>query len=80
MGLWDRTGARLKVVAAAGLVALIGLAAARASLSVDVVRKAAGIPETADGVGKFLLCRAAGYAESRDVPAQRRLVAVRGSA
>jgi hypothetical protein len=54
MGLSDRTRPWLEALAAAALAALIGLAAARAGLSVDVVRKAAGIPDSADGVGKFI--------------------------
>jgi hypothetical protein len=54
MGLWHRTHTWLRILAAAAVVALVGLAVARVGLSVDVVRKAAGIPESADGVGKFI--------------------------
>jgi hypothetical protein len=54
MGLSHPTRSCLTVLATTALAALIGLIAIRAGLSVDVVRKAAGIPESAEGVGKFI--------------------------
>jgi len=54
MGLLHRTRARLNVLMAVVLVTLVGVACVRAGVSVDVVRKAAGIPESAEGVGKFI--------------------------
>ena len=36
------------------LVALVAVVALRFGFSVDVVKKAAGIPDSADGVGKFI--------------------------
>jgi hypothetical protein len=54
MGLRYRTGRGVRVVAAAGVAALVGLACLRAGLGVEVVKKAAGIPDNAAGIGKFV--------------------------
>src|SRR5918997_5422108 len=54
MGLSDRTSAWLKVLAGVAVLALVAVACVRVGVSVDVVRKAAGIPESAEGVGKFI--------------------------
>ena len=54
MGLSYRTRQGLEAVAAAALAALVGLLCLRAGLGVEVVKKAAGIPENAAGVGHFV--------------------------
>jgi hypothetical protein len=54
MGLSYRTRQGLEAAAAAALAALVGLLWLRAGLGVEVVKKAAGIPENAAGVGKFI--------------------------
>jgi hypothetical protein len=64
VALTDRIPRLLQFGAAMALAATVVLAALRIGLSVDVVKKAAGIPDSAEGVGKFIVCRAAGYAES----------------
>jgi hypothetical protein len=54
MGLWYRTRHALEATVAAAAVALTGLVCLQAGLGVEVVKKAAGIPENAAGVGKFI--------------------------
>ena len=54
MGLSYRRRRGLQAVAAAGTVALVGLLCLRAGLVVEVVKKAAGIPDNAAGVGRFI--------------------------
>jgi hypothetical protein len=54
VALTDRIPRLWKVGAAAALSAIVALAALRIGLSVDVVKKAAGIPDSAEGVGKFI--------------------------
>jgi hypothetical protein len=54
MGRSYRTWQATRLVASAALAALVGLVCLRAGLGVEVVRKAAGIPNDAEGVGKFI--------------------------
>jgi hypothetical protein len=54
MGLSYRSRRGLEVLAAAGTVALVALVCLRAGLGIEVVKKAAGIPEDAAGVGRFI--------------------------
>jgi hypothetical protein len=54
VALTDRIPRVWKVGAAAALAAIVALAALRVGLTVDVVKKAAGIPDSAEGVGKFI--------------------------
>jgi hypothetical protein len=54
MGLSHRSRRGLQALAGATLVALIGLLCLRAGLGVDVVKRAAGIPNHAAGVGQFI--------------------------
>ena len=44
----------LRVGALVALAALVAVVALRSGLGVDVVKKAAGIPDSAEGVGKFI--------------------------
>jgi hypothetical protein len=50
----DRIRPLLRVGAVAALAVLVALATMRLGLSVDVVKRAAGIPDSAEGVGKFI--------------------------
>lgn len=54
MGLSHRSCRSLELVVAALLVALVGWACLRAGMGVDIVKRAAGIPDKADGVEKFI--------------------------
>jgi hypothetical protein len=54
VALTDRIPRPLRIAVAAAAVALVAAVALRFGLSVDVVKKAAGIPDTAEGVGKFI--------------------------
>lgn len=54
MALIHRIPRLLEVGLLAVIAAVVALLALRVGLSVDVVKKAAGIPDTADGVGKFI--------------------------
>jgi hypothetical protein len=54
VALTDRIPRVLQVGAATALATIVALAALRIGLSVDVVKKAAGIPDSAEGVGKFI--------------------------
>ena len=54
MALTDRIPRPLRIAVAAAAVALVAAVALRFGFSVDVVKKAAGIPDTAEGVGKFI--------------------------
>jgi hypothetical protein len=54
MGVWYRCRHALGAVAAAGVAALIGLLWLSVGLGVEVVKKAAGIPDNAEGVAKFI--------------------------
>ena len=44
----------LRVGVLVAFAALVAVVALRSGLSVDVVKKAAGIPDSAEGVGKFI--------------------------
>ena len=54
MGLSYGTRRALELAAAAACTALAGLLCLRIGVGVDVVKKAAGIPDDAAGVGKFI--------------------------
>lgn len=54
MALTHRIRRVLRLGALAAFAALLALVALRFGLSVDVVKKAAGIPDSAEGVGKFI--------------------------
>ena len=54
MGLSYRTRHALQTAAAAALAALVGVICLRIGVGVEVVKKAAGIPDNAAGVGRFI--------------------------
>jgi hypothetical protein len=54
VALTDRIPRLLRVGAVAALAVIVALAALRIGISVEVVKKAAGIPDSAEGVGKFI--------------------------
>jgi hypothetical protein len=54
VALTDRIPRLLRFGVLATLAALVAVMALRFGFSVDVVKKAAGIPDSADGVGKFI--------------------------
>jgi hypothetical protein len=50
----DRILRLLRVVAVVAPAAIVALVALRGGLGVEVVKRAAGIPDSAEGVGKFI--------------------------